>query len=39
MTQRHYTESIKDARELDPQFKSMLHHHWMEEMQHAQLDT
>ena len=39
MTQRHYTESVKDARELDPQFKSMLHHHWMEEMQHAQLDT
>ena len=22
-----------------PQFKSLLKHHWMEEMQHAQLDT
>ncbi|MCW5773900.1 MAG: hypothetical protein KIT16_19820, partial [Rhodospirillaceae bacterium] len=39
MTQRHYVESIKDAQELDPQFKSLLKHHWMEEAQHAKLDT
>lgn len=39
MTQRHYTESIRDDEDLDPQFKSLLKHHWMEEMQHAQLDT
>jgi hypothetical protein len=39
MTQRHYLESIKDDRALDPQFKSLLRHHWMEEAQHARLDT
>lgn len=39
MTQRHYVDSIKDAQELDPQFKSLLKHHWMEEAQHAKLDT
>lgn len=39
MTQRHYLDSIKDAQELDPQFKSLLKHHWMEEAQHAKLDT
>lgn len=39
MTQAHYTESVRDNADLDPQFKSLLKHHWMEEMQHAQLDT
>jgi hypothetical protein len=39
MTQRHYLESVKDEQELDPQFKSLLKHHWMEEAQHAKLDT
>jgi hypothetical protein len=39
MTQRHYTESIKDNSDLDTQFKSLLRHHWMEESQHAKLDT
>jgi hypothetical protein len=39
MTQRHFVESIKDDRQLDPQFKSMLRHHWMEEAQHARLDV
>jgi hypothetical protein len=39
MTQRHYLDSVKDAQELDPQFKSLLKHHWMEESQHAKLDT
>ena len=39
MTQRHYVESIKDNQDLDPQFKSLLRHHWMEEAQHAKLDT
>ncbi len=39
MTQGHYTESVRNNRDLDPQFKSLLKHHWMEEMQHAQLDT
>jgi outer membrane protein TolC len=39
MVQRHYLESIKDDQELDPQFKSLLKHHWVEEVQHAKLDT
>lgn len=39
MTQRHYLESVRDRQDLDPQFKSLLKHHWMEEAQHARLDT
>jgi hypothetical protein len=39
MVQRHYIESIKDDQELDPQFKSLLKHHWIDEVQHAKLDT
>src|SRR5499426_442929 len=39
MTQRHYIDSVKDDQSLDPQFKSLLKHHWMEEAQHAKLDT
>jgi hypothetical protein len=39
MTQRHYLESVKDDRGIDPQFASLLRHHWMEEAQHVKLDT
>ena len=39
MTQRHYVDSAKDDRDLDPQFKSLLKHHWIEEAQHAKLDA
>jgi hypothetical protein len=39
MTQSHYLDSVKDDRNLDTQFKSLLRHHWMEEAQHAKLDT
>ena len=39
MTQRHYVESARDDGDLDPLFKSLLKHHWMEEAQHAKLDT
>lgn len=39
MTQSHYLDSIKDDQDLDPQFKSLLRHHWVEEVQHAKLDT
>jgi hypothetical protein len=39
MSQSHYVDSIRDNRALDPQFKSLLKHHWMEEAQHAKLDT
>lgn len=39
MTQRHYIDSVKDDQSLDPQFKSLLKNHWLEEAQHAKLDT
>jgi len=39
MTQQHYLGSIRDNRDLDPLFKSLMRHHWMEEAQHAKLDT
>jgi len=39
MTQKHYLDSVADNQDLDPQFKSLLRHHWMEEAQHARLDT
>ena len=39
MTQRHYLESIRDNQALDPQFSSLLKHHWLEEAQHTKLDT
>jgi len=39
MTQSHYLDSVADDQQLDPQFKSLLKHHWMEEAQHAKLDT
>jgi hypothetical protein len=39
MTQRHYLDSVADDTNLDSQFKSLLRHHWMEESQHAKLDT
>ena len=40
-TQKHYVESVKDnaAERLDPLFCSLLKHHWIEESQHAKLDT
>jgi hypothetical protein len=40
-TQKHYVESVKDnaAERLDPLFCSLLKHHWLEESQHAKLDT
>ena len=39
MTQAHYTESVRGDNGLDPLFRCLLKYHWMEEMQHAQLDT
>ncbi|HLQ78398.1 MAG TPA: hypothetical protein VK210_13645 [Terriglobia bacterium] len=39
MTQRHYLDSVADDTNLDSQSKSLLRHHWMEESQHARLDT
>jgi hypothetical protein len=39
MTQLHYVASVKDNHDLDAQFCSLLRHHWLEEAQHAKLDT
>jgi hypothetical protein len=39
MVQTHYVGSVKDNEDLDPQFKSLLRHHWLDEVQHARLDT
>jgi len=39
MSQQHYLGSVRDDGELDPLFKSLLKNHWMEEAQHAKLDT
>ena len=39
MTQQHYLGSVKDNGDIDPLFKSLLKHHWIEESQHAKLDT
>ena len=39
MTQQHYLGSVRGNDELDPLFKSLLKHHWIEEAQHAKLDT
>jgi hypothetical protein len=38
MSQGHYLGSVKDNQDLDPQFRSLLKHHWIEEAQHAKLD-
>jgi len=39
MTQRHWLDSVENAQELDPRFRSLLRHHWLEEAQHAKMDT
>jgi hypothetical protein len=39
MTQSHYLNSVRDDAAIDPLFASLLRHHWIEEAQHAKLDT
>ena len=39
MTQEHYTASVRGETRIDDQFASLLRHHWMEEAQHARIDT
>lgn len=39
MTQSHYLDSVRDNGALEPLFASLLRHHWIEEAQHAKLDT
>ena len=38
-TQLHYTDSVRDTNNLDPQFKRLLKYHWIDEAQHTKLDT
>jgi hypothetical protein len=38
-TQTHYVEHVKDRRELDPLFRDLVRYHWMDEAQHAKIDT
>ena len=39
MSQIHYLDSVRDDGDIDPLFKSLLKNHWIEEAQHAKLDT
>jgi len=39
MTQSHYVGSVRADAELDPLFANLLRCHWIEEAQHAKLDT
>ena len=39
MTQAHYVDSVRGESELDPLFANLLRSHWIEEAQHAKLDT
>jgi hypothetical protein len=39
MTQSHYLDSVRDDAGIEPLFASLLRNHWIEEAQHAKLDT
>ncbi|HET9397513.1 MAG TPA: diiron oxygenase [Sphingomicrobium sp.] len=39
LTQSHYVDSVRGEAELDPMFANLLRCHWIEEAQHAKLDT
>ena len=38
-TQLHYIEHVQDDADLDGLFRDLLRFHWLEESQHAKLDT
>ena len=38
-TQLHYVEHVRDRGELDPLFRDLVKYHWMDEAQHAKIDT
>ena len=38
-TQTHYVEHVKDRSELDPLFRDLVRYHWMDEAQHAKIDS
>jgi hypothetical protein len=37
--QVHYTEHVRNTTELDSLFRDLLRYHWMDEAQHAKIDT
>jgi hypothetical protein len=39
ITQAHYVDCMRESGELEPLFRSLFKHHWMEEAQHAKLDV
>lgn len=39
MSQVHYLDTIRDDGDIDPLFKSLMKHHWMEEAQHTKIDA
>jgi hypothetical protein len=39
ITQSHYVDCMRENREMEPLFRSLFKHHWMEEAQHAKLDV
>jgi hypothetical protein len=39
MTQRHYVESVRSDQGIEPKLANLLKQHWLEEAQHAKLDT
>jgi hypothetical protein len=38
-TQSHYVEHMRDRGELDGLFRDLVKHHWMDEAQHAKIDS
>jgi len=38
-TQAHYLEHVKERRDLDPLFQDLLRYHWIDEAQHAKIDS
>jgi hypothetical protein len=38
-TQSHYVEHVRDRSELDGLFRDLVKYHWMDEAQHAKIDT
>jgi hypothetical protein len=38
-TQTHYIEHVRDGKELDGLFRDLVRYHWMDEAQHAKIDT
>jgi hypothetical protein len=39
ITQGHYVDCMRDSSEMEPLFKSLFKHHWLEEAQHAKIDA